>query len=94
MNMQKPNGLVDGQAGQKMGTNTLQNVDDVLADNVMNEHGLPVQGQPWWSSVLEGTQSQHFFAVLHETSLPMHWEHNSHAMQWPNGRYSSHITCL
>ena len=38
MNMQKPNGLVNGQPGRKMDTNTLQNVDNVLADNVINEH--------------------------------------------------------
>jgi len=29
--------------------------------------------------VLEGKQSQHSFAVLPETSLPMRWVHNSHA---------------
>jgi hypothetical protein len=38
MNMQKPNGLVNGQASWKMCTNTLHQVDNVLADNVINEH--------------------------------------------------------
>src|ERR1700726_1227422 len=38
MNMQKPNGLVNGQSGWKMGTNTFPKIDNVLADNVVNEH--------------------------------------------------------
>jgi hypothetical protein len=38
MNMKKPDGLVNSQASQKMCTNTLQNVDNILTDDVVNQH--------------------------------------------------------
>jgi len=46
---------------------------------------LPAEGQPGWSSVLEGKRSQHSFAALPETSPPVRWVHNIHAAhtQWP-----------
>lgn len=38
MNMEKPDGPVNSQPSWKMCTNTLHNVDDVLADNIINQH--------------------------------------------------------
>ena len=50
MNMQKPNGLVNAQAGQEMCANMVQNVDNVLADNVINEHDSLLRVTVIWLS--------------------------------------------
>jgi len=44
--MQKPNGLVNAQASWEVCTNTVQNVDNVLADNVINEHDSLLRVNP------------------------------------------------
>jgi hypothetical protein len=93
MNMQKADGLVNGQAGQQMGANTASKVNDILADYIINEHDSLFQSDSGSPQSLK--QSKVNVLLLFSTKQVHQSIGYIAAMPCTcNGCYPSFITCL
>jgi hypothetical protein len=93
MNVKKPNGLVNGQVGRKMFTDMLPKVDNVLADNVVNQHYSLLRVNPGGLQRLKESEVD----ILLLFSLKQVHQCIGCITSMPctrNGHYTSPITCL